>query len=200
MTRGLISELDSQTIEATLRLILDENRDIVFVTEVGLFNCATAIGIFEFLMEQDVTFVSYTGIDNEKDKPINAPEWMELIRGNSNEVYYRLKDGSQDFIFVDANHSFPYVVSDFFCYADKVRDGGYIAFHDTGRHIKEFSGYQSGEIDNPDSYISVRRALKKIGLLDNKFEGWELVFDRADETDEAGGIVVIRKTQNSGVI
>jgi hypothetical protein len=41
--------------------------------------------------------------------------------------------------------------------------------------------------------VAVRKALKKIGLLDNKFEGWELVFDRADETDQFGGICVFKK-------
>lgn len=193
MTRGLISELDAQTIEATLRLILDEEKDIISITEVGLFNCATAIGICEFLQENDVTFIDYTGIDNEKDKPISAPSWMNLIIGNSSEVYYKLKDNSQHLIFIDANDSYPFVISDFFCYASKVREGGYMAFHNTGRHIKSMSGYQSGEIDNPDSYVCVRKALKNIGLLDNKYEGWELIFDRADETDEFGGICVFKK-------
>jgi hypothetical protein len=194
MTRGLISELDAQTIEATLRLIVDEfPRETIHVTEVGLFNCATSIGIHDKLKQLN-TDVIFTGIDNEKDKPITSfPQWMKLIIGNSNEAYYQLKDRSQHFIFIDANHSFSYVVSDFFCYSDKVKLGGYMTFHDTGRHIKPLSGYQSGSYDNPDSYIAVRKALKKIGLLDDKFEGWRLAFDRADETDEMGGIVVIKR-------
>jgi hypothetical protein len=192
MTRGLISELDAQTIEATLRFLVESNSAFISITEVGLFNCATSIGIYNYLCSRNCS-VLYFGIDNQKDKPIIAPDWMNLIIGNSNEVYYNLHDNSQDLIFIDANHSFPYVVSDFFCYADKVKIGGYMALHDAGRHIKPMTGYQSGEIDNPDSYIAVRKALKKIGLLDNKFEGWELVFDRADETDEMGGVVVLKR-------
>jgi hypothetical protein len=193
MTYGLISKLDSETIEATLRLILDVNKSVVSVTEVGLFNCATSIGIYEFLAEHGCPALRYTGIDNEKDKPINAPFWMDLIIGNSNEAYYRLEDESQDMIFIDGNHSFPFVVSDFFCYAPKVKEGGFMLYHDTGRHIKPMTGYQSGDIGNPDSYIAVRKALKAMGLLDDKYEGWELVFDRADETDAMGGIVVLKK-------
>lgn len=209
MTRGLISELDAQTIEATLRLILDVNRDVINITEVGLFNCATAIGICEFLQENGVISIDYTGIDSEKDKPINPPSWMNYIKGSSNEVYYKLKDNSQDLIFIDANHSFASVIADFYCYASKVKENGYFVFHDVGKHIKPMSGYQSGEVDNPDSYVSVRKALQAIGLFSGDSSGrtldftydfyradvtnWELIYDRADEMDEFGGICVFKK-------
>lgn len=195
MTRGLISELDSQTLETVIRIIAAETPFYVSVTEIGLFNGQTGLGISSLLKELKVDF-ELIGIDNEKDKPlVEMPHYTRIIKGNSSEVYYELDDNSQDLIFIDANHSYAHVVQDFFCYMDKVCVEGYMAFHDTGRHIKPLSGYQSGAIDNPDSYIAVRKALKKIGLLDNKFEGWELVFDRADESDEFGGVCVFKKTK-----
>jgi hypothetical protein len=193
MTRGLISELDSQTLETVIRMLARDSSFYVAVTEVGLFNGQTGLGIASLLQELKVDY-ELTGIDNEKDKPlIEMPHYTRIIKGNSNEVYHLLANESQDLIFVDANHSYPYVVQDFFCYMDKVCPEGYFCFHDTGRHIKPFDGYQSGDISNPDSYVAVRKALKKIGLLDDKFEGWELVFDRADETDQFGGICVFKK-------
>jgi len=86
------------------------------------------------------------------------------------------------------------------------KTGGYLAFHDTGKHIKPFKDYQgAGDKEDADMYISVRKALNKIGLLRDTirdvnsldgyryFEGWELIFDAADETDLAGGICVFKK-------
>jgi hypothetical protein len=192
MQRGLISELDAQTIESTLRLVLDGfQEEIINVFEVGLFNCHTSEGICSFI-ESMGRRVNFTGIDNERDKPIVKPFNFDLIISDSNEAYKSLTS-AYHFGFIDANHSFPYVVSDFFCYESRIMVGGFLCFHDTGRHIKDFVGYQCGDIHDKDSYIAVRKALKKIGLLDNKFEGWELVFDRADESDEMGGVVVLKR-------
>lgn len=204
---GLISETDAKTIEATVSLILKEFwEEKLYITEIGLYNCETSVGI-KRIIERNGSEVFYTGIDNQKEKEIIAPDWMNLIIGNSNEVYNQLADNSQHLVFIDGNHSFPYVISDFFCYAGKVKQGGYLAFHDTGKHIKLFKDYQGvGSKDDADMYISVRKALNKIGLLNDKFDAsstylydiisrrnWDLVFDEADEKNEAGGICVFKK-------
>ena len=194
MTRGLISELDAQTIEATLRLILDEfNDDVINVTEVGLFNCFTSIGIYEYLKSngRDVSFI---GIDNEADKPIVKPDWMGFVKGNSIEVYNEVKDDSQHFIFIDSCHNFPMTIADFYCFEKKVKVGGYLAFHDTGNHIEQFYGFQRmGRTIDADMYIACRKALSRIGLYDGKKEGWKLIFDKADVTDAAGGVTVLKR-------
>lgn len=201
---GLISEVDARCLEKTIDLICDEfkENDLSF-TEIGLYNCETAIGIAAYGAHKKYRTIHYTGIDNEKDKPIDAPLWLRYIKGNSNEVYNQIEDNSQHLIFIDGCHCFAHVVSDFFCYAPKVKVGGYIAFHDTGKHIKPFKDFQHGDKNNPDAYISVRKALNKIGLLcdfeyanetiDRYYNEWELVFDEADETNPAGGITVFKK-------
>ncbi len=192
---GLISEVDGNTIEKTFDLIFKEfYNDAINLTEIGLYNCETSKGIKEYLDANHKTYC-YTGIDNEKDKPIIRPfEAFNLIVGNSNEVYNKLEDNSQHFIFIDGNHSFPAVVSDFFCYAPKVKVGGYMAFHDTGKHLLPFNGYQgSGSLEDNDMYIAVRKALEEIGLLPDGHEAWDLIFDEADENDLAGGICVFKK-------
>jgi hypothetical protein len=202
---GLISETDARTLEKTIDLICRDIYGTINVTEVGLYNCETSNGISDYTWQQHKVRINYTGIDCEKDKLIHPPDWMHFIRGNSNEVYNQLEDNSQHLIFVDGCHCFAHVVSDFFCYAQKVKRGGYIAFHDTGRHIKPFKDFQHGDKENPDAYISVRKALLNIGLFgdveieteDTSHRGsltqWELIFDEADETDEAGGICVFKK-------
>ena len=203
---GLISRTDANVLEKTIDLICDEfaPNNLMNVTEIGLFDCGTAMGIKEYVYSKQ-WLIYYTGIDSEKDKPINAPFWLHYIKGNSNEVYNQIEDNSQHLIFVDGCHCFAHVISDFFCYAPKVKVGGYLAFHDTGVHIKPFKDFQHGDKNNPDAYISVRKALQTIGLLEpflnpkyqnvegGIYDQWELIFDEADETNEAGGICVFKK-------
>jgi len=196
---GLISETDARTLEKTIDLICESiHNEPINITEIGLYNCLTSTGLMEYLSLKGYGHCNYTGIDCEKDKLIHPPHFMKFIRGNSNEVYNQLEDESQHLIFVDGCHCFAHVVSDFFCYAPKVKTGGYIAFHDTGRHIKPFKDFQHGDKTNPDAYISVRKALYKLQLMGDsyvakQFMGWELIFDEADETNEAGGICVFKK-------
>lgn len=189
---GLISDTDARVLEKTLNLIIEQFKNYIHITEIGLYNCQTSKGVYQYLDEKGIIF-EYTGIDNEKDKLIETPHWMETIIGDSNEVYNQLEDNSQHLIFVDGCHCFAHVVSDFFCYAPKVEVGGYLAFHDTGKHIKPFKDFQHGDKENPDAYISCRKALSAIGLYSGDFAEWELVFDEADELDEAGGICVFKK-------
>jgi hypothetical protein len=196
MKRGLINELDALIIEKTLTRVINEFQWTIKTTEIGIYNGDTSRGIHQFFIDNGRSHF-HTAIDSQKDFKMESPfPECRFIIGNSSEVYNELQDNSQAFIFVDANHSFPSVIADFFCYADKVSPGGYMAFHDTGKHIKFMYDYQRvGSESDPDMYISVRRALKKIGLLDNKFPGWELIYDDADPNDEAGGIVVIQKSK-----
>lgn len=212
---GLISQTDARTLEATIDLIHNHEKVGINITEIGLFNCGTAMGLVEYATSKGLV-VKYTGIDNEKDKPVeNIPQWMNFIKGNSNEVYNQIEDNSQHLIIVDGLHTFAGVVSDFFCYAPKVKVGGLICFHDTGKHIDPLSGWQGVGFENdPDFCLGgVRKALESIGLFEYEKEGvvhwvgydewgenenrriknWDLVFDEADINDEAGGFTVFQK-------
>lgn len=179
---GLISQTDARTLEKTIDLICyNFPGSVINTCEIGVFDGQSSRGIYEYvtykqygalagtegaLMEAVNFKCNHTAIDNEKDKPILKPfPECNLIIGNSNEVYNQLKDESQHLIVQDACHCFSCVVSSFYCYADKVKVGGYMAFHDTGKHIAKFKDFQHGDKDNPKAYISVREALLKIGLL-----------------------------------
>lgn len=201
---GLISETDARTIEKTIDLILNSFPEIlsggeltlppsnpIRITEIGLFDCGTVNGIFSYLSTKCA--ISYIGIDNEKDKPINAPEWITYIKGNSSEVYNQLEDNSQHLIFQDANHSYPSAIQDFFCYMRKVKVGGYMAWHDVAQHSQGKDWQRMGDEKDLDMSISVRKALTDIGLLDNKFEGWEFIMEDADLNNECGGIAIFKK-------
>lgn len=203
---GLISQTDGRTLEATIDIIHNHEKVGINITEIGLFNCGTAMGLVEYATSKGLV-VKYTGIDNEKDKPIELPPWLNYIKGNSNEVYNQLEDNSQHLIFVDALHTFPAVVADFFCYAPKVKVGGFLAFHDTGKHLDPLSGWQGvGDKNDPDMCLGgVRKALQTIGLLEpfinpnyenvegGIYDEWDLIFDEADPNDTGGGICVFKK-------
>ena len=202
---GLISQTDARTLEATIDLICDRQMVQINITEIGLFNCGTAMGLVEYAASKKGLAVKYTGIDNEKDKPVeNIPRWMNFIKGNSNEVYNQIEDNSQHLIIVDGLHTFAGLVSDFFCYAPKVKVGGLICFHDTGKHIDPLSGWQGVGFENDPNFClgGVRKALESIGLIwkdgedffiDRYADEWELIFYQADPNDEAGGFTVFQK-------
>lgn len=217
---GLVSNTDARTIEKTIDLICNEFKDeFIYVTEIGVYAGDTGFGITEYVASKNEKCI-LTGIENNKDGERIKTFYDNLIVGNSNEVYYQIEDNSQHLIFVDGCHCFAHVISDFFCYSHKVKAGGYMVFHDTGNHIRPFKDFQHGNKNNPDACISVRKALIEIGLMgfmkDFKVErlrfnegelmvgegytvvrgtypGWKLVFDKADENNEAGGVCVFKK-------
>lgn len=209
---GLISKVDAECIEATLNYIMSDFPDeVINVCELGIYSGLTGHGILKYASSRR-RIVNIIGVDNNKDGQtvIERFAYSNLIIGNSNEVYNQIPDESQHLIFEDSCHCFAHVVSTFFCYAPKVKVGGYFAFHDTGKHIAQFKDFQHGDEGNPDAYISVRKALNIVGLLEDNGANlyydrincnivtlhnrkWKLVFDEADETDEAGGICVFKK-------
>lgn len=212
---GLISETDARCLEKTIDLVCGtfNGLEAINFCEIGVYGGDTGVGVMQYLNIHHQRRIFSIGIDNNKDGELIRGYYDRLIIGNSNEVYNQIEDNSQHLIFVDGCHCFSHVVSDFFCYAPKVKVGGYLAFHDTNPYINAYKDFQHGDKEDMDAYISVRRALKAIGLLildsneqwfgewgqhfryatGNKNECWELVYDEYDKNDEAGGICVFKK-------
>lgn len=53
-----------------------------------------------------------------------------LIEGKSNDAVKQFEDESLDFVYIDANHSYEYVVQDIALWSKKVRKGGIVCGHD----------------------------------------------------------------------
>ena len=53
-----------------------------------------------------------------------------ILRKRSMEALEDVPDGSLDFVYVDADHTFDAVMMDIICWARKVRPGGIVAGHD----------------------------------------------------------------------
>jgi len=204
---GLISKTDANVLENTIDLICDSfPGEVVNVTEVGLYSGQTSEALSKYIALVKHRVFFYTGVDNGKDgeelkhfPPFNS----RLILGNSNEVYNQIEDNSQHLVIIDANHSFPMVISDWYCYSRKVKKGGFVAMHDTAPQAQGKDWQRMGSEEDTDMYISVRKALNLMGLLPetkryqvhsiiSRFE-WDLIFDEYDPLNEAGGICIFKK-------
>jgi hypothetical protein len=70
-----------------------------------------------------------------------APYRVKFARVESVDAATDVEDGSLDFIYLDANHTLPFVIADLEAWTPKVRKGGIISGHDYGRssvgHVRE---------------------------------------------------------------
>ena len=60
----------------------------------------------------------------------------EFRKGWSNQVVEQFKDESLDFVFIDGNHAYEYVVTDLANWSKKVKKGGIICGHDFDRYSR----------------------------------------------------------------
>lgn len=198
---GLISRVDSNELEKCFDIIHKEfNGEPIKYTEIGLYNGRTASGVKEYFVSNGYDY-EITGIESFilGEKMVFFPEDGKLINGSSIEIYNRIPDNSQHFVLIDGNHSFPFVVADFFCYKDKIKKGGFICFHDASPQT-QWKGWQHvGDKDDPDMTIAVMKALEKIGLIGEKNNREWLGFDlfchewEPPEVNDGGGVIIFKK-------
>lgn len=196
---GLMPAKDYETMSRILDAVNTKfPSGIINTLELGVHKGYTSRGIHEFFGRAGrINF--HTGIDNGHDVPPEPPfEGCHIIIGNTFEVYNEVPDESQHFVLVDANHSYPMTVLDFWLYCKKVKLGGFISLHDTGEHIQPFTDYQHmGSREDKDMFISCRKAASDLGLLSNRsFVNnctFEKMFDVADEGSHTGGILCLKR-------
>lgn len=73
---------------------------------------------------------------------------VQVLRGDSRKLHKKFADGSLDFVFIDANHSYDAVLEDLRNFAPKVRRGGIVSGHDFANQVR------------PGSVIEVKRAVE----------------------------------------
>lgn len=88
---------------------------------------------------------------------------VEIIKKDSFLASKLIKDNELDFIYIDGNHKFDYVLKDLDAWYPKIKEGGIISGHDilnayandVLKAVKEFcnNNNQSYTIDVPDFYI-----------------------------------------------
>lgn len=76
---------------------------------------------------------------------------FSLIRAFSAEAAVQIDDGSVDFVFIDGNHRFDFVMEDLRSYWPKVSQGGYLCGHDYFMRSRALGG----GFDEPMVYEAV---------------------------------------------
>ena len=59
-----------------------------------------------------------------------APYGVTILRQSSMEAVANIPDNSLDFVYIDGDHQFDFVMMDILCWTKKVRAGGVLAGHD----------------------------------------------------------------------
>jgi len=103
---------------------------------------------------------SYKGLDDYPDqgllsnyytsakKRLGQYKNIKIINDLSMDAVKRFADNSLDFVYIDANHQFPYVAEDVFYWSKKVRKGGIVAGHDYLLERREDGLVQVREVVN----------------------------------------------------
>ena len=205
---GLISKVDSECIEKTLDLIMQEfPGQQIKILELGLYSGKSGNGMRQYVQSKSRECF-LMGVDNGIDgqKLLYPEAYDQIIDIPTEFAAHLIADNSFHLCFVDALHTYTGVLTDFFLYKEKVKSGGYMAFHDSAKHCQGTDWQRTGDKDDPNQYIQVRKALTTIGLIpppensiaDMLYQNltrltWEMIFDEHDPEDNAGGLTVIKK-------
>lgn len=120
------------------------------VLEIGTLNAENSRNILKELNVKTLTIIDpyeeyedYLVAENDKTKKFmekcrktaerRLKKWnnkLIWIRKKSSDAVSDIEDGSMDFIYIDGNHAYRYVLEDMNNYWDKVRVGGIFAGHD----------------------------------------------------------------------
>jgi len=91
-----------------------------------------------------------------KQKVCRYRNRVRVLQGHSVEMAGRVEDGSLDFAFIDADHTYEGCLADIRAWYPKVRPGGLIGGHDYGRDDKgDVTGAVHGFFDPPGLPVEV---------------------------------------------
>jgi predicted O-methyltransferase YrrM len=82
---------------------------------------------------------------------------VEIIRATSLAAVRRFRPGSLDFVFIDGNHHFDFVVQDIIAWAPIVRKGGIVAGHDYKPEGQEETPIPFGVIQAVNAYTDAHK-------------------------------------------
>ena len=107
-----------------------------------------------------------------EDPKINYDELIKQNHANfmiceANEFLKNFLIREIDICFIDGCHGYECVKNNFLNVEKKIKKGGYVIFHDSG-FLEQGRDYQP----HCNDCINVRKAIKEVGLLDNKYDGW----------------------------
>lgn len=111
----------------------------------------------------------------EKAKERLQKHNTRIIRETSMETVLGIGDGVLDFVFIDGNHKFDFVMEDVIGWTRKVRSGGIVAGHDY------YHFHDSGVIEAVNRYTEIHRIQLNIiprsegGHIDDQAPCWYFI-------------------------
>lgn len=187
MGYGAITNTDAEVLEAALGALLPLEQ--IDVLEIGTHRGGTARGIKAWC-ESHKRKLSYTGIENGAiclaEKPFVE---AQMIFGDSIMVSH-LAPPDVDLVFVDGNHDGNHVILETLLYGAKVRQGGFMLFHDTAPHIQQTMPEAEGPAGVPWFCNSVNAAHALMGFPTKE---WKLHKSAYDPSRNLGGMTAYQK-------
>jgi hypothetical protein len=107
----------------------------------------------------------------EKTKNFNC----RLIKNWSNEAVKQFKDESLDFVYIDANHAYEYVVEDIAKWSKKVRRGGVVYGHDFDDYSQTKRKFEVNVINAVTGWCNSYQIHPWFVIANDKHKGWMYV-------------------------
>ena len=95
-----------------------------------------------------------------------------LIKGESLDVAKTIPDGSLDFVFIDANHAFEYVIADIAAWSKKVRKGGIISGHDYNDYSRRSKRFEINVFDAVNGWTKAYQIKPWFITINNRNKCW----------------------------
>lgn len=166
---GAILMEDAGVLEACLEKLCSPGA-VVRICEIGAHDGGTALGIKRFVEAHGAT-LEYWGIEPDKDRVWFAWPGANLINEDSATAWTKIPD-NLDLVWVDGCHCFNHVVLDTLHFSPKVRNFGFLCFHDINPQIQGVGEKQPcGPADVPEFNVFVNGALQAIRF---PWGAWEI--------------------------
>lgn len=134
---------DSNRVDlAKLFAELDYHKGAEIGTARGSYAITMSVNIPKLQLFCVDSWSTYDGLNDYTDqnqldeylstamRRLKSYKGVELIYAKSMDAVKQFKDESLDFVYIDANHEFPYIAEDLFYWSKKVRSGGIVSGHD----------------------------------------------------------------------
>jgi predicted O-methyltransferase YrrM len=76
--------------------------------------------------------------------------WIEMCAGSTDTWAEKLHDQQFNFVFIDADHTYKAVKTDFWNWSPMIKEGGWVAFHDTNQDFSHQAITDSVEKEWPE--------------------------------------------------
>ncbi len=184
---GAIVEEDVLVLESCLEKVCTPGA-VVKVCEIGCHDGGTALGIKRYV-EAKGCKLDYYGIDPDVHRIAFAWPDAHLINGDSAEVFHLVPE-QLDLLWIDGCHCRNHVILDTVNYVGKVRNFGFVCYHDVNPKIQGVGEKQYHGPERPEFMVNVTEALR---LIHFPWAPWEFFMEAYPQDQWGCGTRAYRK-------